>query len=54
MMNVVIHAEVIVGGAFTGALIGFFWHPAGAAAALAMGALLVLGAREPGEPEAHS
>lgn len=43
-MSIVIHAEVIVVGAFTGGLIGFFWHPAGAIAALAMGAMLVVGA----------
>ncbi len=54
MMNLVMHAEVIVGGAFTGALIGFFWHPAGAVTALAMGALLAFGARERRRPEAGS
>jgi hypothetical protein len=45
-MNIVIHAEVIVVGALTGSLIGFFWHPVGAVAALAMGAMLVVGASD--------
>ncbi len=42
-MSTVIHAEVIVVGALTGGLIGFFWHPIGAVAALAVGALLAVG-----------
>jgi hypothetical protein len=53
-MSVVIHAEVIVVGAFTGTLIGFFWHPVGAAAALALGAVLALGSRDGRPGEAHS
>lgn len=42
-MSSVIHAEVIVVGALTGGLIGFFWHPVGAIAALAVGAVLAVG-----------
>jgi len=53
-MNVVMHAEVVLVGAVTGGLIGFFWHPVGALAALGMGALLVLGARDGRRPEARS
>lgn len=50
-MTTVIHAEVIVVGAFTGTLIGFFWHPVGAVAALAIGALLAVGADTWRQPE---
>jgi len=53
-MKIVIHAEVIVVGAFTGGLIGFFWHPVGAIAALAMGAMLVVGASDGRQTEGRS
>ncbi|MGH7393854.1 MAG: hypothetical protein ACREM3_31010 [Candidatus Rokuibacteriota bacterium] len=53
MMNFAMHVEVILAAAVTGGLIGFFWHPAGAVVALAMGAFLALGARDGGRPEAR-
>lgn len=53
MMNLVMHVEVILAASITGGLIGFFWHPAGAMAALAMGALLALGPRDRRRPPAR-
>ena len=42
-----IHAELILGGLFTGAFIGFFWHPVAAGFALLTATLIAFGSRRP-------
>lgn len=41
----VIHAELILGGFFTGAFIGFFWHPLAAVLAMLTVALVAFRSR---------
>lgn len=42
-----IHAETIIGGAVTGGLIGFFWHPAAALMVMIAGLVVVATTHEP-------
>ena len=45
-MNALMRAESIVGGLFTGGMIGFLWHPVGVAVVLAAATVTVITLRE--------
>jgi hypothetical protein len=45
-MNTLMRAESILGGLFTGGMIGFLWHPAGVALALAAATVTIISLRE--------